>query len=49
MNILDYIKSNILFLDGGSGTLLQEAGLPCGELPESWNKSETFQTPAQNL
>ena len=23
--------------------------IPLSELPESWNKSETFQTPAQNL
>ncbi len=26
-----------LFLDGGTGTLLQAAGLAPGELPESWN------------
>ena len=36
MKILDYLKDNILYLDGGSGTLLQEAGLPTGELPERW-------------
>lgn len=39
MKILDYIKNNILFLDGGLGTLLQERGLPAGELPERWNLS----------
>lgn len=33
MNILDYMKNNILYLDGGMGTLLQEAGLAPGELP----------------
>ncbi len=39
MNILDYIKNNILILDGGTGTLLQEQGLSVGELPEEWNIS----------
>ncbi len=37
MKILDYLKENILILDGGMGTLLQGAGLPTGELPERWN------------
>ena len=37
MKILDYLKDNILILDGGMGTLLQSAGLPSGELPERWN------------
>ena len=37
MKILDYLKENILVLDGGTGTLLQSAGLPTGELPERWN------------
>jgi 5-methyltetrahydrofolate--homocysteine methyltransferase len=37
MKILDYAKNNILFLDGGMGTLLQERGLSAGELPETWN------------
>ena len=37
MKILDYLKDNILFLDGGMGTLLQEKGLKPGELPERWN------------
>ena len=37
MNILEYSKNRILFLDGGSGTLLQNAGLPAGEYPERWN------------
>ncbi len=35
--ILDYLKNNILFLDGGMGTLLQAEGLKAGELPERWN------------
>ena len=39
MNILDYMKEHFLFLDGGMGTLLQEAGLQPGELPERWNVS----------
>ncbi len=37
MKILDYLKENILVLDGGMGTLLQERGLPSGVLPETWN------------
>ena len=37
MNILDFVKDNLLYLDGGMGTLLQEAGLMPGELPERWN------------
>ncbi len=39
MNILEYLKENIVFLDGGTGTLLQEAGLRPGEKPETWNLS----------
>ena len=39
MNIRDYMKDRFLFLDGGMGTLLQEAGLQPGELPERWNVS----------
>ena len=39
MNILEFIKDNILYLDGGMGTLLQERGLCAGELPERWNLS----------
>ncbi len=37
MKILDYIKKNPLYLDGGMGTLLQSRGLGVGELPERWN------------
>ena len=39
MKITDFMKNNILCLDGGMGTLLQENGLKSGELPESWNLS----------
>ncbi len=39
MKILDYLKENLLVLDGGMGTLLQASGLPAGELPERWNIS----------
>ena len=28
---------HLVLLDGGMGTMLQAAGLPLGELPESWN------------
>ena len=34
MKITDFLKENILILDGGMGTLLQERGLAIGELPE---------------
>jgi 5-methyltetrahydrofolate--homocysteine methyltransferase len=37
MRITEYIKENILYLDGGMGTLLQAQGLKSGELPERWN------------
>lgn len=39
MNIRDFIKNNIVYLDGGMGTLLQKSGLQPGELPEHWNIS----------
>ena len=39
MKITEYLKNNVLFLDGGMGTLLQAQGLRPGELPETWNVS----------
>ena len=39
MKITEYIKDNVLYLDGGMGTLLQSAGLKPGEYPERWNIS----------
>lgn len=39
MNLREFIKQNIVILDGGMGTLLQERGLQPGEHPESWNLS----------
>ncbi len=39
MNVLQYLKNNILHLDGGMGTLLQARGLLTGEMPERWNLS----------
>lgn len=39
MDIREYLKHNILYLDGGMGTLLQARGLCAGELPEDWNIS----------
>lgn len=39
MNLRDFIKNNIVYLDGGMGTLLQKSGLQPGELPERWNIS----------
>ncbi|MBE6807846.1 MAG: homocysteine methyltransferase [Ruminococcaceae bacterium] len=37
MNFREYLKNNIVYLDGGMGTLLQAEGLKPGEHPESWN------------
>ena len=37
MELKEYLQNNILYLDGGMGTLLQEEGLASGELPEKWN------------
>ena len=39
MKITEYVKNNILYLDGGMGTLLQDAGFRPGEYPERWNLS----------
>ncbi len=37
MNFKEFLQDNIVYLDGGMGTLLQRAGLGLGELPEVWN------------
>lgn len=37
MNILEKIKKERVYFDGGYGTNLQKAGLMPGELPELWN------------
>lgn len=37
MHFRDFLKSNIVCLDGGMGTLLQAKGLCPGEYPEYWN------------
>lgn len=39
MNFSEYLKNNIVYLDGGMGTLLQARGLKPGEHPEKWNIS----------
>ncbi|MDY4899079.1 MAG: homocysteine S-methyltransferase family protein [Eubacteriales bacterium] len=39
MTFLEYLKNNIVYLDGGMGTMLQERGLQPGEHPERWNIS----------
>ena len=35
----EYLKTHLLRLDGGMGTLLQAAGLPVGVAPEKWNET----------
>ncbi len=37
MKITERLGNELLFFDGGMGTLLQERGLEPGELPETWN------------
>ena len=37
MDFRQYIKNNLIILDGGTGTVLQSKGLVSGELPERWN------------
>ncbi|MBE6558468.1 MAG: homocysteine methyltransferase [Ruminococcaceae bacterium] len=37
MKLMEYMKSHLLYLDGGMGTLLQGRGLTAGEHPEMWN------------
>ncbi len=39
MKITEYLKNNVIILDGGMGTLLQSAGITSGELPERWSVS----------
>lgn len=41
MMIKDRLGKELLFFDGGMGTLLQERGLKPGELPEVWNIEHT--------
>lgn len=36
-NIRELLGKQILFFDGGMGTLLQNRGLQTGEIPETWN------------
>lgn len=37
MRVLDYIKNNFTFLDGGMGTLLQAQGMLPSDSPADWN------------
>lgn len=37
MSVRELLGKQILFFDGGMGTLLQERGLQTGEVPETWN------------
>ena len=39
MNFKAFLEENIVYLDGGMGTLLQAKGLKPGEHPEHWNLS----------
>lgn len=37
MNFNEFLNQNLVFLDGGMGTMLQEHGLSSGEKSETWN------------
>ena len=37
MDFREYLKQNVVYLDGGMGTLLQKKGILPTELPEEWN------------
>ena len=39
MKLREYLNNNIIYLDGGMGTMLQKSGLALGELPERLNIS----------
>ena len=39
--ILERLGKELLYFDGGTGTLLQEKGMKAGELPETWNLTHT--------
>lgn len=41
MNFREFLQQNIVILDGGMGTLLQQRGLQPGEQPERWNLTHT--------
>lgn len=49
MNLRKAIKKNLLFLDGGMGTMLQKKGLGAGELPEMWNITHAEEVTAIHL
>ena len=46
MTLLEKLKNQRLYFDGGMGTLLQAAGLAPGEQPETWNLSHSEQVTA---
>ena len=37
MTFKEFLSTNLVYLDGGMGTLLQKQGLKSGEHPETWN------------
>lgn len=46
MTFMEFLRKGPFFLDGGFGTLLQQAGLKPGEAPESWNLTHPDQVTA---
>ena len=37
MSVYECLHQGFFYLDGGTGSILQELGLAPGELPELWN------------
>ncbi len=48
MNVMECIRKGLFYLDGGTGSCLQERGLKPGELPETWNISRPEEIIALN-
>ena len=46
--LLERLGKELLYFDGGMGTLLQSKGLQPGELPEVWNRSEEHTSELQS-
>ena len=47
--IRERLGKELLYFDGGMGTLLQAKGLQPGELPETWNVTHADQKHSQTI
>ena len=46
MKLLEALQTQLLYFDGGTGTVLQSLGLRPGERPEDWNRSHSAEVTA---